>query len=92
MPQYFTKQPSENHDYDFDWTEWLAPTGGDTISASVVTADAGVTLGMKSASATIIKQFVSGGAHGTDYKVTCQITTTQGRVDEEEIYILVREI
>lgn len=97
----FEKQPSENKDYDYDWTLWMP--SGDNISSSVVTADTGVTLGTKqqgdyidgvwteSTTGKSIKQFISGGTDGTNYKVTCVMTTTAGRIDEREIIIMVRE-
>ena len=89
MPRQFTKQPAESLDYDFDWSRWL--TSPDVISTSVVTAESGITLGVKVSSTTVVKQFVSGGTSGSDYKITCRITTVEGRIDEEEITILVRE-
>lgn len=102
MPREFTKQPSENLDYDFDWTDWM-PTG-DTIASSSVTAVSGISLGIKeqgdyvnnlwttSSSGKIIKQFVSGGTVNANYKVTCVMTTIEGRIDEAEIVIRVREL
>jgi hypothetical protein len=90
MPTHFTKQPGENTDYDFDWTDWMP--SGDSISTVVVTADAGITLGTNTQTALVVKQFISGGTDGVDYKVTCRITTAQGRVHQEEITIHVREL
>jgi hypothetical protein len=89
MPKRFTKQPGENKDYDFNYTDWMPAS--DSISTSVVTADAGISLGTKTQTVTVVKQFISGGTAGTDYKVTCTITTAQGRIDQKEITILVRE-
>ncbi len=93
MPQYFSKQPSEAHDYEFDWEEWLEPTNGDTVSSAVVTSTPnGLSMGNKITNSTNVIQFISGGTDGVDYTVTCTMTTAQGRIDEEEIFIAVREI
>lgn len=92
MPRYFVKQPNETHDYQFDWEDWLEPTNGDTIaSATVTSSPTGLTLGSQTTNATNVIQFVSGGTDGVDYTVTCRMSTNQGRVDEEEIFIQVRE-
>jgi hypothetical protein len=94
MLNHFTKQPSANKDYDFNWSDWLR-VGDDLASAVVtVTPASGLTLGTMTIDGidNIVKQFVSGGVDGSDYKLTCRITTTQGRVDECEIYILVRDL
>lgn len=91
MPKSFTKQPVSNLDYDFDWQRWLEPTAGDVISIADVIADPGITLGTKQSTATRVKQFISGGTSGSDYKVSCTITTVQGRIEQKEIKILVRE-
>ena len=95
MPREFTKQPSAVKDYDFDWSGWLRPTLGDTIAtSSVVSSPAGLTLGAKTHTNAdqTVKQFIAGGTVGVDYVVTCVITTAQGRVDEAEIRIHVREL
>lgn len=34
---------------------------------------------------------ISGGTAATDYVVTCQITTNQGRIDERSVLYKVRE-
>jgi hypothetical protein len=102
MPREFSKQPSENLDYDFDWTDWMPL--GDNVQSTVMTADSGITLGAKeqgeyisdvwtlNPAGNIIKQFVSGGTADKDYKITCVMTTLQGRIDEREIRIRVRDL
>ena len=90
MPKFFTKQPVENKDYDFDWSDWM-PTGDSISTASIPNVD-GITLGPKTVTGNVVKQFISGGADGVDYKITCTMTTTQGRIDEREIRIMVREL
>lgn len=85
----FLKQPADNLDYDFDFSQWLAV--GDTISSSVVVAEAGITLGTKIQTETNVKQFVSGGVDGEDYKVSTTITTANGADKQVDIRIAVRE-
>lgn len=89
MSSRFYKQPGENKDYDFDWTDWMAD--GDFIASYTLSADDGITLGADSLTGSAVKVFLSGGTHWQDYKVTCRITTVQGRIGESEITILVRE-
>ena len=86
----FSKQPGETLDYDFDFTDWM-PTG-DAIASSVVTAESGVTLGTKISTDTVIKQFISGGTDGQKYKVTCKITTNDGRIKELELMLKIKEL
>lgn len=85
----FLKQPNETLDYNFDFSLWM-PTG-DSIASSTVTADAGITLGTKTNTGNTVQQFISGSTEGT-YKVTCRITTTQGRIKEAEILIQVMDL
>lgn len=85
----FFKQPDESLDFDFDFATWMP--SGDSLASSVVTAETGITAGTKShPGASVVKQFLSGGTHGTTYKVTCVITTTQGRVKEADIFVRVQ--
>ena len=80
------KSPVAVLDYPIDWAllEWLEP--GETIVSQTVTADPGITVNavnpLPSGAATLIQIWLSGGAVGTTYTVTCQITTSAGRTDE----------
>jgi ATP-dependent protease ClpP protease subunit len=88
----FIKQPHEVLDYDFDYSEWL-PTS-DIIVSTAAVADAGITLGstiIDPATKQVVKQWVSGGADGTTYKIQITATTAGGRVKEIEFKIRVRE-
>lgn len=92
MPQCFTKQPFDKVDYEFDLEQWLVPTSGDTLlSANVSASPSSITLGIKTVNSTNVIQFISGGVDGIDYKITCQVTTVQGRDKEAEIFIAVRD-
>jgi hypothetical protein len=85
------KQPADNLDYDFDFTDWLADRN-DTIASQVITADPGITVGTVTHLNGFVKVFLSGGTDGNSYKVTCTMTTTGGRVKQNEITIKVKEI
>ncbi len=93
LPQ-FTKQVSENLDYTFDFSVWMALIPGDSLpvstSASVITADSGITVGTKTHGTNAVVQFLSGGVDGQDYEVHCVITSTQGRVKEADMLLRVR--
>jgi hypothetical protein len=91
MPKRFSKQPAENLDYEFDWIDWM-PEGDSIVSFTVSVSPSGLILGNQSNTPTSVRQFVSSGMDGTDYTITCRITTNQGRIDEEEITLLVREV
>lgn len=72
------------------------PTG-DSLPASTanssVVAESGITLGSKThPGSNVVKQFISGGTSGNTYKVTCTITTTQNRIKESEILIVVENL
>ena len=84
---YYIKDPDAVLDYTFDWTNWLQ--SGEQITSNTVAVQSGLTAGTKTASATSVSQFVSGGTIGTTYTVACRITTNQNRTDERTIYISV---
>ena len=64
-------------DYTVDWSDWLA--AGDTVESAQWTADAGLTLSLKSNSDTQTTTFVSAAAPGR-YVASVSITTVGGRI------------
>ncbi len=66
--------------------------GGDQIETFSIRADAGITLGAVSREGSMVAQIISGGTHATSYKITCAVTTDQGRRNEANIVILVRDV
>lgn len=77
----FIKAPTDILDYEWDWSVWM-PTG-DTISAVTFTAQSGITIEVSPAQShtgTTATVWLGGGTAGTTYTITCQITTTAGRV------------
>ena len=88
----FEKQPGEVQDYDIDFSTWLAAfSHADTATSMTVTVDTGITMGTTSLTAGVVKVWLSGGTHGTSYKVTASITTAGGRVKADEVIIKVWE-
>jgi len=84
------KQPSEVQDYDISFAAWLAALL-DTAVSFTVTVESGITLASSVLADGVVKVWLSGGTNGTKYKVTVTITTTGGRVKEDEILIDVVE-
>lgn len=92
----YEKQPAEVKDYDIDYSEWLGPVG-DTVASTtaIVTSvtEAVPTLEIDSImdSSTAVKLWISGGTGGVSYKVTVQMTTAGGRLDESELVFKVKD-
>lgn len=86
----YVKDPDAILDYTIDWSSWLAT--GDTISASVWTADEGITVEdgdtFDDDSTTV---WLSGGTAGAVYRVVNHVTTTGGREDDRTLEIQVEE-
>ncbi len=87
----YTKQPAEVLDYDIDYTDWLE--AGDIIVGKTVTVDTGLNIDSSSifGASLKVKVWLSGGTHGTTYKVTVTITTLLGMVKQDEFKIRVKE-
>jgi hypothetical protein len=94
------KDPDAKLDYKFDWaaltngtgtSDWLA--SGETISTKSVTVTSGITKDSDSLadSNTSVLVWLSGGTAGSDYEVTCHITTSDSRQDDRTLYVKVRE-
>lgn len=83
------KQPSENLDYDFDFSGGLP--GGDSIGSAVVTVSpSGLTLGTRQIlEVQTVKQWISGGTAGITYKITCVATSVAGRIKELEFMLCI---
>lgn len=89
MAATFQKDPAGVLDYEFDWSAWLID--GDTITSAAVTVPDGLTETAETHDATTVTVWLSGGTERTDYTVTCQITTANGRTDERSVKIQVRQ-
>lgn len=89
------KDPDDTVDYVFNWVS-LA-TFGDTITDAEfivegATDDPGeLTIEDSSFSGTTATVWVSGGTDRRNYKLTCRVTTTQGRQEDSTILIVMGE-
>lgn len=84
----FEKDPDAILDFSIDWTDWLA---GDTISTGTWIVQSGLTKVKSFYTTSKDTVFVSSGVAGQTYSLTNRITTANGRVNDETIYILVKE-
>lgn len=92
-----TKQPSDRLDYDFDYSQWLS--ANDEILSAVfavesmdgMTPPSPMVVSSEVTAATYTKVWLEGGQAGEIYKVSCTITTTRGRVKQDEIKIRLKE-
>jgi len=75
------KDPQATLRHGINWADWLQ--NGETITAQSITATVGITVDQ-------VTQATGGGTAGADYVVTCQITTSQGRIDERSVRYRVR--
>lgn len=90
----YVKDPAEVLDYKFDFNAtspgpWL--NDGETITTHTVTVEAGITKDSDTADSTSVTVWLSGGTAGTDYIVTCHVTTSAGRQAERSIRIIVTD-
>ena len=93
----FIKQPADRLDYDFDYKTWLGPTD-DLVSAVFAveslgegTPPAPMVIDSSVCAPTFTKAWITGGAAGESYKVSCTVTTSRGRVKQDEIKIRLKD-
>jgi len=84
-----TKDPQATLIHSHDLTAWLQD--GETITAQAVTAQSGLTISGVTEAGGVVTYTVEGGTAGVDYIVTCQVTTSDGRIDERSVRYKVRE-
>lgn len=86
-----TKDPDAVLDYTFDWSEWLDE--GETIVDHQAVIESGdAVIDSTSQTPSIIVVWVSGGTLGTNVELRCRVTTSEGRIDDRSIIILIREV
>lgn len=90
--QTFEKQPADVLDYDVDYVEWL-PNGDslDTVDVAVSPEGLSVETALIVNSGTRVKLWVSGGINGKTHKAEITVTTTLGRVKQDEVRFRVKE-
>lgn len=77
------KDPDATLDWIFDWNDWLAES--ETISDAEFILDPGISIdpvkgfGNTTKTATV---WLTGGTEGQVYRVTCRVTTSEGRIDD----------
>jgi hypothetical protein len=93
----FIKQPAEVKDYDVRYADWLDPMADTIDDASAVVVcttnpqDTSLVVDRIDVADKAIKLWVSGGTNQQKYKVTIQVTTFGGRLDESELVFSVRD-
>lgn len=85
----FIKDPDAVLDYRWSWSSWLQE--GETISGSEVIAPDGITVDSDEHDEDSATVWLSGGTAELSYPIVNRITTSQGRVDDRTIQIVVRE-
>ena len=93
----WTQQPGDRLDWDIYYgsapdgsDDWLS--SGDTIASVTTTVDVSGLVVTSSNTTKMVKLWVSSGVSGTKYKVTITITTIGGRIKQDEVFFLIREI
>lgn len=72
-----------------DVSDWLV--AGETITEYDVVGESGITVDQVNIEGAVIAYRISGGAAGSNYIVTCTVTTSAGRTDERSARYRVRE-
>ena len=83
-----TKDPNSTLDYTVTWSSWLT---ADTISSVAWTVETGITQTAATNTTTTATIWLSGGEAGTEYTVTCRVTTAGGRIDQRSIAVRVAQ-
>lgn len=87
----YSKQPDERLDYDVDYAEWI-PALDSLLIATVTVSPAGMIVDSPLILTDVVKLWVSGGTSGVRYKVTLTVTTTLGRIKQDEIIFACKEV
>lgn len=89
MSEIFLKDPGDRLDYVMTFATWLA---GDTITGTPIwTVPAGITQYATSNTTTTATIWLSGGTHGSDYIITCQVETAGGRIKQQSFTVKVKD-
>lgn len=74
------KDPDSVLDWIFDWNDWLGDF--ETITDVVFEATPGIVIDQSVKSQKTATVWLSGGTEGQVFKVTCRITTSEGRTED----------
>lgn len=86
------QQPADRVDYDFDASPMFNGDSDSILSVAVTATPAGLNvLASKGGEDHIAKVWVDGGVDGTTYTVELTITSTQGRIKQDELIVVIEE-
>lgn len=94
----FTMQPADEWDYDIDYNDWLPETDGlsEHVPPRVEIRSGDDALVIESVTRDYdnrrIKIWLSGGTSGESYKIEITTRTREGRVRQDEFFIVVRDM
>jgi hypothetical protein len=74
------KDPDATLDWIFDWNLWLGEF--ETITDAEFIVDPGITVVTETFTQKTATVWLSGGTEGQVYKITCRITSSEGRTDD----------
>ena len=74
------KDPDAVLDWIFDWNDWLSEA--ETITTVEFIVDPGITIDTETQTTKTATVWLSGGTEGQVYRVTCRITSSEGRTDD----------
>jgi len=86
---FFLKDPSDTLDWSMDWNLFLPAT--DALTASEWAVPGGITKTKESFTARSAHIWLSGGTVDMTYVLTNKVTTSEGRIVERSLSILVVE-
>ena len=85
------KQPADRRDYDVDCTSLVGDY--DVVQTATATASpAGLTVDAPTVFSDHVKLWIGGGADGATYKVTVTVFSRDGRIQQDEIRVKVKEV
>ena len=87
------KDPDDELDYTWDWTDWLDLVTDTIASHQILPADPSVTVTSSNLDGTskMVTALLAGGTAGQTHQVTCRIVTVGGRTVDRSIYLKMRE-
>ncbi len=85
------KRPSDQLDYDLDFSEWLDEADTITSIETTVVPAGALTIPSTSIAGQIVKVWAAGGADGITYEINITALTSGGRIKEECFKIRVRD-
>jgi hypothetical protein len=74
------KDPDATLDWIFDWTLWLGEF--EVITNATFIVDPGITISDNEFTNKTATVWLTGGTEGQVYRVTCRVTTSDGRIDD----------